>query len=231
MIRIVQERTNRIMIKLESKEDVTGFTLELVAFGQSKSATIGAEMQIPFTFESSEILGSIGDKKLGSLVLSDTIGQIRKKVRLELKIVTPLSSDGTIVNTEFIFLVPSESTYVDSGGGGDSPDLSAYATKKDLSTAVNVCKQYTDNEVDGIITETVTEFPIPIKTPEGSPTTITVQESAQQVSNMNGQIKTMMDSYLVGSVVDEDGDYQPDDETLYFDKLQRRRLRRKLTDK
>lgn len=51
---------------------------------------------------------------------------------------------------------------------------------------------------------------------EGRAVEMTVQEAVQQVVDNSKAIEEAVESHLHGKVQDEDGDGQPDDETLYL---------------
>lgn len=218
MIPLVEGMQNTIKVQVETSVDIEGFTAVLAACGVLKTISDLTVEGIKIDFSAEEVASANETGTFGTFQVYDADGNLYMEFLPVFKLIpndkAPLAiGNQTLYITIASTKVPEDLS--DSGGGGGG-DMSKYATKKEVSNALQEANQYTDDQISDIGDVIITTQPVPVQDAEGHPTTMTVQEAVQNVVNVQSAVDHASKTYLTGSVVDEDGDGQPDNETLYF---------------
>ena len=218
MIPLVMNQSNIVGLKVNAPESLSGFSVSLSACGTVKTAITNDKGEATFTFSSANVASVTTDKcgEYGTMIITDTSGIVRIKV---LPCFRAVEEDVAFSNKDrMIFVTIPQKINTPSGGGGDSPDLSAYATKKELNEANTANKQYTDEKISDIGATIIAEQSVTVTGEDGEEKQLTVQQAVQNVVDMQTQVSQVVDHDVSWEVKDEDEDGQPDGGILYFKK-------------
>ena len=219
MINLIEGQSNTVWVKIESAINLSGFQLVLAANGVLRTISTIQEKTYSFEYSAAEVANTSTSGTYGTLLITDGTKEYLKFLPLFVRV--PESESYKAIGHQTIYLtiattfessMASDSGSSGSGSGGSSD----YVTQAQLQGAVVASNKYTDDKVENIQSETITETPITIVNPTGETVEMTIQQAVQEVVNVQTQVETAMETHLQGGVVDEDSDGQPDDETLYL---------------
>ena len=219
MVVVADGIENTVEIILSAYEPTEGFSCKLFAFGTERASSFPSSGRIVFTYSKEESDNVSTSGEYGTLLIYGEGGDIRAKSvpqfkRVKFKYPTEMNLQQTI-NVS----IPMKMEMKDEGGGG-SGDMSGYVTDKELessiSRAIEEAKQYADEKVEEIVVSDITEQQIPVKNPDGSDKTISIKEAVQEVVNLQETVDSAMEEHLMGKTKDEDGDGNPDGDTVYL---------------
>ena len=217
MITLEIGESNKVGLKVSAPESLSGFSASLSACGTIKTAVTNDKGEACFVFSAGDVARVTIDRQgeYGTLTITDSDGTVRIKA---LPCFRAVEADSASTDKDrTIFVAVPKKVNTPSGGGGGSPiDLSAYATKHDLSEANTENKQYTDEKITEIGATIISEQSVTVTGEDGHEQTMTVQQAIQNVVNMQTQVSQVVEHNVSWEVKDEDKDGQPDGEILYL---------------
>jgi hypothetical protein len=214
MVMLRENQTNTVKICVDASIDVAGFSLVLAACGVIRTIADISAATLSVSYSAEEVARISSSVTYGTLIVYDAEGAEYMEVLPRFR-----RTAADCVGEQTIYLTIASTKEIDGGSGGDTPS-GDYVTPQQLNQAINRASQaanrYTDEAVEGIETTIIQEQPVHVVDGEGQPISMTVQEAVQQIVNNSEAIEDASESHLHGKVKDEDGDGQPDDETLYL---------------
>lgn len=211
MLTFFKGEKNRIRLRVSSSVDIGGFSALVAACPNLKTVEDITVKDCYITFEESDFPYETRRPMQGTLIVLDANGDTVLRFLFCYEVVTPVERQSTkFEQVLYLTLVSTKGTT-----GGATP-IGNYVTQGELRSAVEECEEYTDEQIADIGETIIEKQPIHIVDPQGQPVEVTVQQTAQYVSNMQADIEEGKATHTIASVKDEDHDGQPDGGILYL---------------
>lgn len=192
MIKLVKEKVNRVTVGVTAIIDYSGFSANLDFLGTSKTLSDLSAKNLFIEFSASEV-EKVKDTTYGTLTVLNKEGKVHSRCLVTFSAVDDEREAAgwqRLIITLVALLKYEGSRRDPSGGGGEvDPDK---------------------------IREIVRTTPITVTDPEGQQETVTVNQMAGMVVDINAEVEEARKKYLTGYTEDEDSDGKPDGEILYF---------------
>lgn len=209
MVLLIENRVNYVWLKVNSAIDINGFSAALAACGVLQTKTDLTANELRFSFTAAQVAKMSKQGTYGTLVVYDGDGKQYIKYLPQFKLVSEAEAATARNQTIYITIASTKEASGVSDSSGTSPSGGSGVTMQEVNAAIS-------QAVNGITQAAIQEQPVTVVNQEGEQVTMTVQEAVQQVVEMQTQVEQAMETHMVGNVVDENDDGQPDDETIYF---------------
>ena len=193
MIKLVKEKVNRVSVGVTAIIDYSGFSATLELMGISKTLSDLSAKNLWLEFSPAEV-ENIEETTYGTLTVLNKERKIHSKCLVTFSAVdTEREAAGwqRLIITLVSLLKYEGSRRDPQGGGGGDIDPEK-------------------------IREIVRTTPITVVGPGGHLETMTVEETADRLVDVDAEVQDARKKHLISYTTDDDSDGQPDDETIYF---------------
>ena len=194
MIKLVREKVNRVSVGVTAIIDYSGFSATLDLLGSTKTLSDLSAKNLFIEFSASEV-EKVKDTTYGTLTVLNKEGKVHSRCLVTFSAVDDEreAAGWQRLIITLVALLKYEGSRRDPSGGGGGGDVDP-------------------DEIREIVRTT----PITVTDPEGQQETVTVDQMAELLVDVNAEVQEAKKKHVTGYTKDDDSDGKPDEEILYF---------------